>query len=190
MTHLNPRVARVVAGLAAVSALAVVPMAAQAATTDATGTLNAGTLLATAPAITPFSTMLTGVVQSPTTDVGAWSVTDATETGAGYNVTVAAGAATVDADLARAGTGGSISMDQMPIAAATGNTTATGPVPVGGAAQNLSAGAATIYSAAAGTGQGKWDVASGLDNLTVVIPADAQSGAYSSTLTFTTAPLT
>ena len=103
MTHLNSRVARIVAGLAAVSALAIAPMAAQAADTEATGTLSAGSLFAAAPAIAPFTATLNGVVQFPTTDVGGWSVTDATETGAGYNVTVAAGAATVDID----GAGGS-----------------------------------------------------------------------------------
>jgi hypothetical protein len=49
--------------------------------------------------------------------------------------------------------------------------------------------AATIQNAIADTGQGKWDFASGATRLAVVIPGDASVGEYSSTLTFTAAPL-
>ena len=89
MTHLNSRVARIVAGLAVVSAFAVAPMA-QAADTNATGTLSAGSLTNTAPAITAFSTALTGVNQTVNTAVGAWNVNDARGSNVGYNITVAA----------------------------------------------------------------------------------------------------
>ena len=68
MSNLNSRVARIVAGLAVVSAFAVAPMAAQAADTDVTGTLGAGSLTNTAPAITPFGATLTGIAQTANTD--------------------------------------------------------------------------------------------------------------------------
>lgn len=182
MTHLNSRVARIVAGLAVASAFAVAPMA-QAADTNATGTLSAGELTNTAPAITPFSTTLTGISQTVTTDVGAWSVTDATGSNAGYSITVAATAPTVDGILADAGTGGSLTMGATTATAAPGNS---GTAPVS-SSQLLSTTAATIDNAAAGTGQGRWNFAADAANLSVVIPGNASAGAYSSTLTYTTA---
>ena len=68
---LTPRLTRAAAGLAVLSAFAV-PVAAQAADTDATGTLSAGTLTNTAPAFTPFSATLTGLAQTKNTPVGTW----------------------------------------------------------------------------------------------------------------------
>lgn len=69
------------------------------------------------------------------------------------------------------------------------NPATTGPVAQG--AQLLSTTAATIDNAPAGTGQGEWDFAADpvgvAQNLSIVIPGDASAGAYSSTLTFTTA---
>jgi len=185
MTHLNSRVARIVAGLAVVSAFAVAPMAAQAAPTDATGTLSAGSLTNTAPAITAFSTALTGVNQTVNTAVGAWNVNDARGSNVGYNITVAATAPTVGGSAPAAGTGGSLTMTSTTATAAAGNPAATGPVT--SAAQLLSPTAATIAKAAATTGQGQWNFPTA-GNLAVVIPGDASAGAYSSTLTYTTAP--
>ena len=85
----SPRLFRATAGLAALCAIAVIPVVAQAADTDATGTLTAGGLTNTAPAITPFTLTLDGATHTVTTKVGAWSVTDATGSNAGYSVTVA-----------------------------------------------------------------------------------------------------
>lgn len=186
MISLNSRVARIVAGLAVASAFAVAPMAAQAATTDATGTLTAGSLSNTAPVITAFSTALTGVNQTVTTDVGAWSVNDARGNNLGYNITLAATAPTVGGSAPNAGTGGSLTMGATTATAATDNPAATGPV---SSSQLLSTTAATIDAAAAGTGQGQWDFAPDADNLSVVIPGNASAGAYSSTLTYTAAAL-
>ena len=187
MTHLNSRVARIVAGLAVVSAFAVAPMAAQAADADtaATGTLSAGLLAHTAPAITAFSTALTGVNQTVNTAVGAWNVNDARGSNVGYSITVAATAPTVGGSASGAGTSGSLTMTSTTATAATGNPAATGPVT--SAAQLLSPTAATIAKAAATTGQGQWNFPTA-GNLAVVIPGDASAGAYSSTLTYTTAP--
>lgn len=185
MSHLNSRVARIVAGLAVVSAFGVAPMAAQAATTDATGTLSAGSLSNTAPVITAFSTALTGVNQTVNTAVGAWNVNDARGNNAGYSITVSATAPTVGGSAPAAGTGGSLTMTSTTAARAAGNAAATGPVT--GSAQLLTTTAATIANAAVTTGQGQWDFPAA-GNLAVVIPGDASAGAYSSTLTYTTAP--
>ena len=60
-----------------------------------------------------------------------------------------------------------------------------GPLAVG-------ATAVTIENAAVNTGAGKWDFAAdtgGVQNLSVTIPGNAAPGAYSDTLTFTSAPL-
>jgi hypothetical protein len=187
MSFLNPRVTTAAAGLVALCALAVAPIAAQAADTPVTGTLTAGALSDTAPAITAFSTALTGVTQTVNTAVGAWSVTDARGTNAGYSVTVAASAPTVAGAAGGAGTGGSLTLTPTTATAAAGNPATVGPVAA--SAQLLGTTAATIQNAIADTGQGKWDFASGATSLAVVIPGDASVGEYSSTLTFTAAPL-
>jgi hypothetical protein len=142
-----------------------------------------------APAITAFNLTLNGSTRTVTTKVGAWSVTDATGSNAGYSVTVADTAPTVTGAVgASAGTGSALTLTPTTATAASGNPAGTGPVAE--AAQLLSTTAATIDNAAATTGQGEWDFAADTGaaaNLSIVIPADASAGAYSSTLTFTTA---
>ena len=188
MIHLNSRVARIVAGLAVVSAFAVAPMAAQAADTEAAGTLGAGELTNTAPSIGSLSTSLTGVSQIVTADVGTWSVTDARGSDLGYNVTVAATAPTVEGSAAGAGTGGSLTLTKSSATAMPGNSAPQGPTPSAGATMVLGA-AASIAGALPTDGQGAWEFAAVTDGLSVVIPGDAQAGAYSSTLTYTASPL-
>jgi hypothetical protein len=186
MSFLNPRASRLTAGLAVLSAFAVAPVAAQAADTPVTGTLSAGGLSNTAPVITAFGVSLTGLTQTVSTDVGGWSVTDATGTNAGYSVTVSATNPTVGGSTAGAGTGGSLTLTPTTATAAAGNPASDAPV--AGSAQLLSTTAATIENAAAGTGQGEWDFASSANTLAVVVPGNASAGSYSSTLTYTTAP--
>jgi hypothetical protein len=188
MTHLNSRVARIVAGLAVVSAFAVAPMVAQAADVNATGTLGAGELTNTAPSIGSLSTTLTGVSQIVNADVGTWSVTDARGTDLGYNVTLAATAPTVGAVAAAAGTGGSLTLTKSDATAMPGNSAPQGPTPSAGATMVLGA-AASIAGALPTDGQGAWEFAAVTDGLSVVIPGDAKAGAYSSTLTYTASPL-
>jgi len=185
---LSPRVTRVAVGLAAISAFAVAPMAAQAADTDANGTLSAGALTNSAPTIGSLSTTLTGVAQTVNANVGGWTVTDARGSNAGYNITVAASAPTVGGATAGAGTGGSLTLAKSGATAAAGNLAATGPVASSGATMVLGA-AASIAGAVATTGQGAWDFASAASGLSVVIPGNASAGAYSSTLTYTASPL-
>ena len=171
-----------------VSAFAAAPVAAQAADTSLSGTLSAGSLSNTAPVIAPFGVTLTGLTQTTNVMVGPWSVTDATGTNDGYNVTVTATAATVNDSTSLAGTGGSLTLTPTTAVAAPGNPASTGPVAQ--SPQVLSTTGSTIDSAVPGTGQGEWDFAgdSVSPSLAVAIPGDASTGAYSSTLTYTTAP--
>jgi len=198
LKFLSPRVTRVAAGLAAISAFAVAPMAAQAAPSDATGTLTGGSLTNTAPAFTPFSTTLTGLAQTENTAVGTWDVADATGSDDGYSITVSATRPTVDADgvggaAATVVVGSTLKLYPTTAAAVGGNTNTA---PVAGAAQNLDVDgvgdptASTIQNAPVGTGQGPWNFpedAGAATGLEVVIPGNATPGAYLSTLTYTTA---
>jgi hypothetical protein len=150
-----------------------------------------GSLSNTAPPIMPFSLKLTGLTQTVHTAIGAWNVTDATATNDGYSITVAASTPTVNGSAAAAGTGASIRLTPATATAALGNLASTGPVAA--STQTLSTAPTTIENAAAGTGQGQWDFAADAGppttgSLAIVIPGDAGPGAYSTTLTFTTAP--
>lgn len=148
-----------------------------------------GQLSNTAPTIEPFSVTLTGLTQTVHAAVGAWSVTDPTGTNDGYSLTVTASTPTVAGSEANAGTGGSLTLTPTTATAAAGNTAPDGPEAT--PAQPLNTTAATIENAPAGTGQGQWNFAADSGNtksLAMVIPGNANPGAYSSTLTFTTAP--
>jgi hypothetical protein len=149
----------------------------------------AGPLSNTAPAITAFAATLTGLSQTIHALVGAWSVTDARDSSAGYSITVSATAPTVNGSGAMAGTGGSLTLTPKTATAAAGNLAPTGPV--ARSPQPLGPDATTIENAVPGTGQGTWEFpadAVGTGSLAVRIPGDAGAGAYRSTLTFTTAP--
>jgi Ice-binding-like/WxL domain surface cell wall-binding len=148
-----------------------------------------GSLSNTAPPIAAFSARLTGLTRTLYTGVGAWSVTDATGSNAGYSVTVSATAPTVNGSRSAAGTGAQLILTPVTATPASGNSATTGPVAT--SAQTLGPTASTVANAAAGTGQGEWDFpadSGAIRSLAVVIPGDASTGAYRSTLTFTTAP--
>jgi Ice-binding-like/WxL domain surface cell wall-binding len=143
----------------------------------------------TAPSIAPFTTQLTGRNQTITTSLGAWSVTDARDSNAGYSVTVAASRPTVGGSAAAAGTGASLTLT--PGSAAADNYNPPSTAPVAALPQLLSPTPATIEAAPAGTGQGQWEFpadSGAAASLAILIPGDSAKGAYSSTLTFTTAP--
>jgi hypothetical protein len=165
---------------------------AEADTTTATGTLSAGGLSVTAPSITPFTATLTGVNQTVSTAVGAWSLTDAIGDGAAYNVSVSAGAPSVGG-TSIAGSLGSTWLALTPTTSVRDvNNPApasTHPVAIAGSLA-VGATAVTIENAAVNTGAGKWDFAAdagGVQNLSVTIPGNAVPGAYSDTLTYTIA---
>ncbi len=199
-----PRIMRAAIGLAAMSAFALAPMAAQAASADLAGTLTGGPLTNSAPALTAFSVDLTGVAQDVYTEVGAMNVTDATGSNAGYTIAVTASAPQVNGDPALAGTNGSITLTPQTATATTGNLNTRGPVATTGTPPALDPSPLNAYvidTAALGTGQGSWDTTADTgsmgvgsthvanNSLHVVIPADASAGTYASTLTFTSAPL-
>jgi hypothetical protein len=204
MSHLNSRTKRVVAGLAVLSAFAVAPMAAQADDTAANGTLTGGSLTVVAPDITPFSATLTGIAQTRNTEVGSWTVTDASATNAGYAVTVAASLPVVTVpddgaitdpdslpDVVSSGTGGAIELLPSDAQAEDGNAN-TAPDTKG--VQTLTTTPATINNAVINTGQGPWSFAADTDDPTgatgslhVLIPKNIHYGDYTRTLTFTTA---
>lgn len=113
------------------------------------------------------------------TTVGAWSVDDGRGTDAGYSVTVAASAPTVNGSTSAAGTGGAITLTPVTATAASGNSAGVGPVAA--SAQTLSQTPATIENAAPGTGQGEWDFApdsGSTESLKVMIPGNASVGSY------------
>jgi hypothetical protein len=189
---ITPRATRVIAGLFVASACAAAPLAAQADSTNATGTLTAGGLSVVAPPITAFTASLTGVNQTVNTAVGAWNLTDAVGDGAAYNVSVAAGAPSING-TSIAGSLGSTWLALTPTTSARdANNPApasTHPVAIAGSLA-VGATAVTIENAAVNTGAGKWDFAAdtgGVQNLSVTIPGNAAPGAYSDTLTYTIA---
>ena len=189
---LTPRVSRVAVGMAVLCAFAAVPFAAQAAGTNATGTLSAGALSNTAPVIAPFTATLTGDNQTVNTTVGGWSVTDATGNVDSYTVNVSAGAPTINGTSVAGSLGSTwLTLTPTQAVAAANNPAPPATAPVPATAQALGATAATIDSAAASTGAGEWDFpadSGAAAKLAVVIPGNAAVGAYSDTLTFTTAP--
>jgi len=153
----------------------------------------------TAPSIASLDAQLTGVTQTVNAAVGGWNVTDGTGSNAGYTVTVASSAPTDNSaadgsgTVLSPGTGGSMTLTPTVATATAGNPAPTGPVDGSGRTTSLtpvlvSSGAATVANAAVSTGQGSWDFAAA-GNLAVVIPGDASAGYYTSTLTYTSAPL-
>jgi hypothetical protein len=199
------RKAQLLASLAAVSAFAIAPMAAQAdgmsIGSDATGTLNGGSLTNTAPTFGAFTVGLTGVAQDVYAPVRAWNVIDATGSNLGWNVTVTATAPVVNISGTNTainggyGHGGSMTLNAIPLTA-TGGNQATAPSAASGAGVLDPLIAYKIDAAAAGNGQGSWHStadtgpagpSSSNNSLDVVIPGDASAGDFLSTVTFTSA---
>jgi hypothetical protein len=205
----SPRLTRAAIGLAAVSAFAVAPMAAQAAITSGTtaqATLNGGAMTISAPVITALSATLSGLTVSPTTPVQSWNVTDATGSDLGWNVTVSA-TDPVTVDIPAHGTapvipdnpshpmspnaGHPLSLTAGPATPTSSGNLATAPV--SDTIQPLipTTGATIAQTALAAQGEGSWDFAGTTpipQVLTTVVPADATAGVYTSSLTFTVAP--
>jgi hypothetical protein len=182
---------KLLALLTAVGALALAP-AAHAATDNTSVTLNGGTLdYTTGFAANDFpTTTLNGLPQVLTTNTTAWSVTDgrglgALDTGAGWNVTIAASQFS--------GGGKTLPTGSMTLAVPSVPTTNVGniaappvpqalvnPIDGGGAAQKM-------VSAAAGTGGGQWTFGAQPTALTLNVAPGVQAGTYTSTITTTLA---
>lgn len=157
---------------------------AQAETDTTSAELLAGSVTMTAPAFGDFtSTTLNGASQSKTASVSDWGINDATGSGAGWLVTMAASPLQTGAAVVMQGA-------TLEVAAATAapvdaSNVSTAPTMVGG---DLRAGTVTVADAAADEGLGEWALTQGADDLTLGIPADARAGTYTSTITTTLAP--
>ena len=193
MTHLNSRVARIVAGLAVVTAFAVAPMAAQAADTDATGTTGrAGELDEHRPddriaehdadrrlADRRRRMSAPGASRTP----GAPTSATTSPSPPPHRPSVSVAAAPVRA--------ASLTLTKSTQPPCAGNSAPQGPTPSAGATMVLGASAASIAGAASDRRAGRVGVRGGCQPTasSVVIPGDAKAGAYSSTLTYTASPL-
>jgi hypothetical protein len=176
--------ARVALGLAVAAALLPAGIA-QAATDDSTVIVTGAAVVAlsTAPTFGDFAAaVLTGTDQDVTASVTDWTGTDATGAAPGWSVNIIAtvphnGGSTVNM------TGAALKLT-VPVATADGTNASTPPV-IPATAQLIGGGGVNIANAVATTGAGVWDLAQGVDQLTLTIPADAKVASYTTTLTTT-----
>ena len=162
----------------AVGALALsLLLAAPTVAADATSvTVTGGTLSITDPTVTNFAGRnITGVAQTTTADLDAFTVSDLRGTGAGWNVT--AQATQFDGGVNDLGTG-SLTMSAPTVASP--ETESADPTIVGGP-YTIDGGAVEIASAAANAGMGVYNF--GATTFTLSLPADVYAGTYTSTVT-------
>lgn len=174
-----------VVGAAAMGLAMVMPAFAATDTTDAE--VIAGTLSISAIDAEAFEDRsITGVAQTTTADLAAFSVSDFTGTGAGWHVTAQASQFTTGGAGAKLLDPSSLTMTD-PTVDSPATESPDPDVTVG--PYTLDAGSAVkIASAALNEGMGKYDFSA--TTLTLSLPADVYAGTYTSTLTFTaiTAP--
>ena len=168
---------------AALAASAVAAPAALAASATVTGNISAGSLSITTSATPSFSVTLDGTDKTGTYTVPS-VVTDATGSGAGWNLTITSTQFSTG--------GGSPKTLATNVSTLTGvvnscvvSTTCTDPTNSVGYPVSVPAGstpptAAKYFNAAAGTGAGKFD---NTPSVSVAVPANTQAGTYTSTLT-------
>ena len=149
-----------------------------------TATVTGGSLSITNPGAADFAASITGIAQTTTAALDAFSVSDLTGSGAGWNVTAQASTFTgVSHNLVA----GSLSMSQ-PTVASPDTTSADPPITAG--PYTIDNGAAvSIASAALSSGMGEYDFSA--TTMTLSLPADVFADAYASTVTVSviTAPL-
>lgn len=177
---------------AAAAALAV-PGAASAQETDDTSiTLNAGTLTISDEILAGDfpNTTLTGLVQVVNAGTDAWSVNDARGSLLGWNVKMKAtqfSTGGVTPVKLPAGSLSYVGVDALDISAGADQLLGA-PLPLGAAAAidaDDGSGEKGILHALASTGVGEWDIAAKASALSLVIPAEATPGTYTSTITTT-----
>jgi hypothetical protein len=168
---------------AAIAVLAVLATPAGAATSTVSGTVSAGTLSLTTSATPTFSLTLDGTDQTASYTVPA-TVTDATGSGAGWNLTITStqfttGGGTPQTLAATASQITSVSNGCVGGSTCTNPTNAlTYPITVPAAATAPTA--VKYFNAAATTGRGKF---TNTPTIGVTVPANAAAGSYTSTLT-------
>lgn len=145
-----------------------------------TATVAGGSLSITNPAAADFEgRSITGVAQTTTAALDAFSVSDFRGSGLGWHVTAQATQFT-DAGTSRTLAVGSLSMSQPTVASP--DTTSPDPTIAAGS-YTIDNGAVSIASAAVNAGMGKYDFSA--TNLTLALPANVFAGAYASTVTIT-----
>ena len=148
-----------------------------------TATVTGGSLNVTNPLVADFGvSSITGVAQTTTAALDAFSVSDLRGTGAGWHVIAEASPFTSGANILVAG---SLSTPALTVAA--NGTTSASPTMTGGP-YVLDVAPLQIASAALQTGLGTYDFSA--STLTLALPADVRAGAYASTVTISvvTAP--
>src|SRR4051794_32541221 len=172
---------RLMIGLAAVAASVLPAQSAFAASATVTGNVNAGPL-STPPTATPsFSVTLDGTDKTGSYSVPT-SVTDATGSGSGWNLTITSTQFTTGGGSPRTLATNASSITGVTNTCATTCVSPTNSItyPVGVPAGSSPPTAVKYFNAAASTGQGKFDNTPAVD---VSVPALSSTGAYSSTLT-------
>lgn len=168
-----------IAGLAGLTGLAGPAFGADGTVAAVTG----GSLSITNPLAADFAgRSVTGVAQTTTAALDAFSVSDLTGSGAGWHVTAQASTFTgVGHNLAV----GSLSLSQPTVASP--DTTSADPTVAAGP-YVIDNGAVAIASAALNTGMGEYDFSA--TTMTLALPADVYADEYASTVTISviTAP--
>ena len=148
-----------------------------------TATVTGGALSITNPLVADFAgRSITGVAQTTTAALDAFSVSDLTGSGAGWHVIAEASQFTTGTKTLAIG---SLSTPAMTVESA--DSTSANPTMVAGS-YVLDNGPLQIASAALDAGMGTYDFSA--STLTLALPADVFAGAYASTVTISavTAP--
>jgi hypothetical protein len=153
---------------------------AMGATSTVTGTVSAGTLGLTTSATPSFSVALDGTDQTPTYTVPT-TVTDATGSGAGWNLTVTSTQFTTGSQTLSTAASSMTGVTN----SCVGGSTCTNPTnaityPLTVPAAATPPAAVKYFNASANTGRGKF---TNTPTVSVSVPANTLAGTYSSTLT-------
>ncbi len=161
--------------LAGIAAAAVMAAPASAATSTVTGTISAGTLSISTSAAPSFGLLLDGTDQTASYTVPT-TVTDATGSDSGWNLTITSTQFTAGAYTLPATASSVTGVTNTCISTCTAaNNVITYPRAVPTAPTT-----AKFFNAALGTGAGKWNTTPAIN---VNVPANTHIGTYTSTLT-------
>jgi putative surface cell wall-binding protein len=164
--------------LAGIAAAAVMAAPASAASSTVTGTITAGTLSIAPAASAAFSLTLDGSNQTTTYNVPS-TVTDATGSDSGWNLTITSTPFTTGTYTLPANASTVTSVGNTCLSTCTPASNSIGyPLTVPAAATPPAA--VKFFNAAANTGAGKWTTT---PSITVAVPGNTHAGTYTSTLT-------
>ncbi len=169
-------------GMATMAAIVALPAAAFGATATTTGNVAAGSLSLTTSAAPAFSATLNGSDQTASYTVPTVA-TDSRGSGAGWNLTITSTQFTTGGATPSTLATNASSITGVTNTCAGGsctNPTNSVTYPVGVPAGATAPTAVKYFNAATSTGKGKFNNTPGVD---VFLPADANAGTYSSTLT-------